>query len=86
MPRPWPVIAFTLLAVAAMGGCAGTVAGHYTVTGMMPLARPGGVPDHLAEVRARDAVAAQEDAWGGLRQPAQAQAWRAAPDQFAAAY
>ena len=63
-PRPWPLIAIALLATGALGSCAGTVAAHYTVTGMLPLAPTGGVPDYQAELRARDAVATASTSWG----------------------
>lgn len=55
-PRPWPMLAVALLATGALGSCAGTVAAHYTVTGMLPLAPSGGVPEYQAELRASDAV------------------------------
>lgn len=62
-PRPWPMIAFALLATGALGSCAGTVAAHYTVTGMLPLAPSGGVPEYQAELRASDAVAPASASW-----------------------
>lgn len=63
-PRPWPVIAVALLVTGGLGSCAGTMAAHYTVTGMLPLAPSGGVPDYQAELRARDAVAPASTSWG----------------------
>ncbi len=63
-PRPWPLIAVALLVTGGLGSCAGTVAAHYTVTGMLPLAPSGGVPDYQAELRARDAVAPASASWG----------------------
>ena len=63
-PRPWPLIAVALLATGGLGSCAGTVAAHYTVTGMLPLAPSGGVPEYQAEARARDAVAPASTSWG----------------------
>jgi hypothetical protein len=58
------MIAFALLATGALGSCAGTVAAHYTVTGMLPLAPSGGVPEYQAELRASDAVAPASARWG----------------------
>ncbi|MCA1198832.1 hypothetical protein K9B35_12720 [Sphingomonas sp. R647] len=56
-PRPWPLLAVALLATGVLGSCAGTVAAHYTVTGMLPLAPSGAVPEYQAELRVSDAVA-----------------------------
>ncbi|MFL9840556.1 hypothetical protein ABS767_06230 [Sphingomonas sp. ST-64] len=56
--RTWPAIAVALLLSAGLGSCAGAVAGHYTVTGMLPLGPSGSVPDYLAEREAAQAVAA----------------------------
>lgn len=63
-PRPWSLIAVALLATGGLGSCAGTVAAHYTVTGMLPLAPSGGVPDYQAELRASEAVADTSTGWG----------------------
>ncbi|QDX26697.1 hypothetical protein FPZ54_12205 [Sphingomonas suaedae] len=56
--RSWPVIAVAMLLASGLGSCAGAVAGHYTVTGMLPLGPSGSVPDYLAEREAARAVAA----------------------------
>lgn len=63
-PRRWPMLAVALLATGGLGSCAGTVAAHYTVTGMLPLAPSGGVPDYQAELRATEAVAEAGTGWG----------------------
>jgi hypothetical protein len=57
------MIAIALLATGGLGSCAGTVAAHYTVTGMLPLAPSGGVPEYQAELRASDAVAPARTSW-----------------------
>lgn len=62
-PRPWPLIVVALLATGGLGSCAGTVAAHYTVTGMLPLAPSGGVPTYQAELRASEAVAPVGTDW-----------------------
>ena len=56
--RSWPAVAVALLLASGLGSCAGAVAGHYTVTGMLPLGPAGSVPDYLAEREAAAAVAA----------------------------
>jgi hypothetical protein len=58
------MLAVALLATGGLGSCAGTVAAHYTVTGMLPLAPSGGVPDYQAELRASEAVADTGTGWG----------------------
>lgn len=56
--RSWPTIAVALALASGLGSCAGAVAGHYTVTGMLPLGPTGSVPDYLAEREAAQAVTA----------------------------
>lgn len=56
--RPRPALAVALLLTCGLGSCAGAVAGHYTVTGMLPLGPSGSVPDYLAERAAAEAAAA----------------------------
>ncbi len=63
-PRPLPLLAVALIATGVLGSCAGTVAAHYTVTGMLPLAPSGGMPEYQAELRASDAVAPASARWG----------------------
>ncbi len=63
-PRPLPLLAVALIATGVLGSCAGTVAAHYTVTGMLPLAPSGGMPEYQAELRASDAIAPASASWG----------------------
>ncbi len=63
-PRPLPLLAVALIATGVLGSCAGTVAAHYTVTGMLPLAPSGGMPEYQAELRASDAIAPASVSWG----------------------
>ncbi len=63
-PRPLPLLAVALLATGGLGSCAGTVAAHYTVTGMLPLAPSGGVPEYQAELRVSDPAAPASAARG----------------------